>query len=129
MILMTNVALNAGSSKQGKADLAARGSNWVAAKYLKQIQIQSNSYWPPTIQGTLPSTRGIKIHMVQSQSLRDPQSTGRDRSRDSGQKHVRVQITSYRWKQSSVGRKGNKFQLEAEDRKETDTKTTEGFKI
>lgn len=27
MILMVNVALNAGSSKQGKADLAARGSN------------------------------------------------------------------------------------------------------
>lgn len=27
MILMINVALNAGSSKQGKADLAARGSN------------------------------------------------------------------------------------------------------
>lgn len=27
MILMMNVALNAGSSKQGKADLAARGSN------------------------------------------------------------------------------------------------------
>lgn len=26
-ILMMNVALNAGSSKQGKADLAARGSN------------------------------------------------------------------------------------------------------
>jgi len=27
LILMTNVALNAGSSKQGKADLAAKGSN------------------------------------------------------------------------------------------------------
>ena len=36
---MTNVALNAGSSKQGKADLAAKGSNWVAAKYLKRMQI------------------------------------------------------------------------------------------
>ena len=27
MILMINMALNAGSSKQGKADLAAKGSN------------------------------------------------------------------------------------------------------
>ena len=27
LILMTNVALNAGSSKQGKSDLAAKGSN------------------------------------------------------------------------------------------------------
>lgn len=34
-ILISNLALNAGSSKQGKAALAEVGSNWVAPSCLK----------------------------------------------------------------------------------------------
>lgn len=72
---MTNVALNAGSSKQGKQILLLLVQTGVAAKYLKRMQNPSNSYWAPTIQGTLPSSRDTKLNIIQVHALKDLQST------------------------------------------------------
>lgn len=45
-ILIRNLALKAGSSKQGKALRAARGSNWVAAKTLTKEQVRNKQVTP-----------------------------------------------------------------------------------